>query len=206
MDMQAHAPRFITEDEYWEMLENSPVKYEYFDGSIYAMAGASYRHNILAANALSLLVSRLRGKPCRAVGSDQHVKIEETGLQTFPDIVVVCPNARFEPRRKDTLLEPTVLIEVLSPGTADYDRTDKFDHYKQIPTLQDYVLIAQDKMRIEHYHRAASGDWILKVVHEPDETIALEAIGCTLSVADVYDGVELPARVLPLREQIDFGE
>lgn len=201
--MREFAPQPISEEEYWRLEEDSLVKHEYLRGQVYAMAGASRSHNVLAMNAAGSLHSRLRGKPCRAVGSDQRVKVEETGLQTYPDVVVYCQDARFDPRHKDTLLEPTVLVEVLSPSTADYDRTTKFDHYKQIPTLTDYVLIAQDRMRIEHYQRDAKGNWLLFVAQDATETITLESIEASLSVADVYDGVELQARVLPLREQIN---
>jgi Uma2 family endonuclease len=200
--MQEFAPQPISENEYWRLEEESSVKHEYFRGFLYAMAGASRSHNVLAMNAAGSLHGQLRGKPCRAVGSDQRVKIEATGLQTYPDVVVYCQDARFDPRQKDTLLEPTVLIEVLSPGTAEYDRTDKFDHFKQIPTLRDYILVAQDRIRIDHFHRDAQNHWQLVTAHEPEETISLVSIDCALAVADVYDGVEIPPRVLPLRDQI----
>lgn len=200
--MREFAPQPFTEEEYWQMEADSHVKHEYFRGYLYAMAGASRSHNVIASNALTSIGSQLRGKPCRAVRSDQRIKVEETGLQTYPDVVVYCEGARFDPRQQDTLLEPVALVEVLSPSTAEYDRTDKFDHYKQIPTLRDYILVAQDRVRVDHFHRDTQNNWQLLTLHEPDETIQLTSIDCTISVAEIYDGVELPLRVLPLREQI----
>lgn len=201
--MQALAPRDITEDEYWKMEEDSLIKHEYFAGQIYAMAGASRVHNVIAMNAGGSLTSQLKGKRCRVVGSDQHVKVEATGLQTYPDIVVYCPPVRFDSKRKDTLLEPTVLIEVLSPKTADYDRTDKFDHFKQIPTLCDYLLIAQDKRRVEHFHRDENNHWILQTATQNDDAISLESIGCDLKIEDVYDATDLPPALGWLRAPIE---
>ena len=201
--MQALVQTYISEDEYWKMEDGSPIKHEYFGGQIYAMAGASRVHNVIASNAQTALASQLKGKKWRVVGSDQHVKVEATGLQTYPDIVVYCPPARFDDKRKDTLLEPSVLIEVLSPKTADYDRTDKFDHYKQIPTLCDYLLIAQDKRRVEHFHRDENNHWILLTATQNDDAISLESIGCNLKIEDVYDGSDLPPSLDLLRAPIE---
>ena len=201
--MQALAPTYITEDEYWKMEQAALTKHEYFNGQIYAMAGASPVHNIIAMNAGASLTSQLKGKKCRAVGSDQLVKVEETGLQTYPDIVVYCPPARFDAKRPDTLLEPAVLIEVLSPSTADYDRTDKFDHYKKIATLGDYLLIAQDKRRVEHFHRDENNQWILQTATQNNEAISLQNIGCELKIEDVYDGTDLPPALDLLRAPIE---
>lgn len=197
--MQAIAERYITEEEYWALEQDSLIKHEYFDGCIYAMSGASPRHNIVAANSLGSLVAQLRGKPCRAVGSDQRVKVEATGLSTYPDIVVYCQPARFEPRRPDTLLNPKLIIEVLSPSTAAYDKGVKFDHYKQLESLSDYLLIAQDRVQIDHYHRLENGDWLLHTAPDLSESIELESIGCALLLTDVYDGVELLSTPQPLR-------
>ncbi|MDQ3814367.1 MAG: Uma2 family endonuclease [Armatimonadota bacterium] len=155
--MQALAEHYITEDEYWALEAGSDIKHEYFDGCIFSRPGGSPEHNRLAANAVISLGSQLRGTPCRAVGSDQRVKVEATGLNTYSDVVVYCRPWRFDPREKNTLLNPVVLIEVLSDSTADYDRTIKFDHYKQIESLRDYILIAQDRVRVEHFHRTATG-------------------------------------------------
>lgn len=195
--MRALAEEFVTEQEYWAQEESSPIKHEYFNGRLYAMAGASRKHALLAANALASLVVQLRGKPCRAVGSDQRVRIEESGLNTYPDIVAYCAESRFEPRNRDTLLNATLIIEVLSPSTANYGRTDKFDHYKRIATLCDYLLVSQDRVRIEHFHRGENGDWILRVADSLETALEFSSINCALALRDVYDDVDFEA--LPLR-------
>lgn len=201
--MQALALTYITEDEYWEMEQAALTKHEYFNGQIYAMAGASRVHNIIAMNAGSSLTAQLKGKKCRAVGSDQLVKVEATGLQTYPDITVYCPPARFDEKRQDTLLEPSVLVEVLSSSTADYDRTDKFDHYKKIATLGDYLLIAQDKRRVEHFHRNENNQWILQTATQNDDVVFLKSIECNLKIEDVYDGTDLPPALNLLRASME---
>ena len=201
--MQALAQTYITKDEYWELEQAALTKHEYFNGQIYAMASASRVHNIIASNAGASLTAQLKGKKCRAVGSDQLVKVEETGLQTYPDIMVYCPPARFDGKRTDTLLEPSILIEVLSASTADYDRTDKFDHYKKIATLGDYLLIAQDKRRVQHFHRDENNQWILKTATQNNESIFLQNIDCDLKIEDVYDGTDLPSALDLLRAPIE---
>lgn len=169
----------------------------------YVRGFCSRVHNVIAANTLATIGNQLRGKNVRAVGSDQHVTVEATGLQTYLDVTVYCDDARFDKRRKDTLLEPTVVIEVLSPSAADYDRTGKFDHFKQIPTLCDYLLIAQDKQRIEHFHRNQNDEWVLKTAILAGESVTLESIECALSLEDVYDGVDVPPALEILRAPID---
>jgi len=195
--MQALAEQFLTEEEYWALEEISPIKHEYFDGRLYAMAGGSRQHALLAANTIIALGNQLRGKPCRAVGSDQRVKIEESGLNTYPDVVVYCADARFDPRHRDTLLDAVVILEVLSPSTENYDRTDKFDHYKRIGALRDYLLIEPRRLRVEHFHRAQNGDWIVRIADSMESALALDSIGGVLALRDVYDGVEFDT--LPLR-------
>jgi len=188
--MQALAERYITVEEYWELESTSPVKHEYFDGCIYAMAGGSNRHAVVCTNASAALSVRLRGKPCRAVSSEQRVKIEATGLETYPDTSVYCPPSRFEGKNDEVLLTPAVLIEVLSPSTSAYDKGDKFGHYKQIESLRDYLLVEQKKMQVEHFHRLENGDWLLKTLSTLDAKVELESIDCVLPLNELYDGVE----------------
>jgi Uma2 family endonuclease len=197
--MQALAERYITEEEYWTLEEQSEVKHEYFNGEIFAMAGGTPEHAALAMNAGISLGSQLRGKPCRVAGSDQRVKVEATGLITYPDAVVYCQPYQFDPLNKNTLLNPVVLIEVLSDSTENYDRTIKFDHYKQIESLHDYILIEQDQVRVEHFRRTESGEWLHRAETTLGASITLNSIGCTVSLAELYENIELPATV-PLRE------
>jgi Uma2 family endonuclease len=203
--MQALAERIITEEEYWALEADSATKHEYFDGCIFAMAGAGPEHNALAANAITSLTNQLRGTLCRAVGSDQRVKVGITGLNTYPDVVVYCRPWRFDPREKNTLLNPVVLIEVLSDSTAEYDRTIKFDHYKQIESLRDYILIAPDRVRVEHFHCTTSGDWLHRAATSREASLALDSIHCALSLSELYENIELPAESPPLHATVPSG-
>ncbi len=192
-------PRYITEAEYWALEVDSPVKHEYYDGDIYAMAGGSHEHALIAANAVGSLFASLRDKRCRVVGSDQHVKVAATGLNTYPDVTVFCPPTRFDPHHQATLLNPTVLIEVLSPSTRDYDKGGKFDNYKQITSLCDYLLISTDKTQVEHYHRLENGDWLLHTAASLKDAITLTSIDAELPLNELYDRVDLPDEPRPLR-------
>ena len=134
---QALAIHFTSEEEYWALEDDSKTRHEWFDGEIFAMAGGTPEHAAVASNVHIAIGSQLRGTACRIVGSDQQVRVEATGLITYPDLVVYCQPYRFEPRHPNTLLNPTVIIEVLSPSTAIYDRTAKLDNFKQIASVQD---------------------------------------------------------------------
>lgn len=198
--------RYITEEEYRELETTSEVKHEYFNGEIFDMAGGTNKHAVIGGNVYAALHKQLRGKSCRPVGSDQMVKIEATHLSTYADIAVYCKGARFEGKGDQVLLTPVVLVEVLSPSTANYDRGEKFDHYKQMPSLCDYVIVWQDCVRVEHYHRLENGDWLLHSAWMRDDTIALESVGATLALGDVYEDVDVPSGPLLLRRDEVFPE
>ncbi len=204
--MPQRVANYITEEEYRELEMNSNIKHEYFDGEIFAMSGGTNKHAEISGNVYHALRNQLRGKSCRPVGSDQMVKVEATGLGTYPDVSVYCRAARFEGKGDQALLTPVVLVEVLSPSTASYDRGEKFDHYKQMPSLCDYIIVWQDCVRVEHYHRLENGDWLLHSAWTRDETIALESIGAVLALADVYEDVEAPSGPLLLRRDEVFPE
>ena len=165
------------------------ARHEYLNGEITAMSGASLAHNLLVTNLMVNIGVQLRGRACNVFGSDMRVHIPTTGLYTYPDITALCGPRELEDDAMDTLLNPNVIIEVLSPSTEAYDRGAKFAHYQSIETLQEYVLIAQDQLRIEVFRRQDSGDWLYSVATDPDATVRLEAIGCNLGLSDVYDGV-----------------
>ena len=205
--MQALAYHYISEEEYLELEEESLEKHEYFDGEIFAMAGGTAEHNVLGANVIVSLGSQLRGKPCRVATSDQRVKVSAEGLYTYPDAVVYCPPFQFDSIKKTTLLNPVVIIEVLSASTADYDKGKKFDSYKKIESLRDYVLISQDEMRVEHFHRNERDEWIHDAQSTASSAITLASIDCVLPLADVYDGIEVPTNSLraPFSDEDDFG-
>ena len=195
--MEMLQPRYISETEYEEMESVSTQKHEYFDGEVYAMAGGTNRHAVICTNAAIALGSNLKGKPCRVVSSEQRVKIEATGMQTYPDASVYCRDARFAGKGDQILLSPVVLVEVLSPRTENYDRGGKWFHYQQIPSLRDYLLVTQSHIWVEHFHRVDAESWLLKTYQSRNQIIALEAIDAEISIADLYDGVEL-SDVLPL--------
>lgn len=183
-----HAPRQII--SYYEYLrieaENPQTKHEYLGGEVLAMAGGTREHALISANVIAALTEALRDRPCAVASSDLRVRVLETGLATYPDASVYC--GRFEADPEDasgnTAANPIVIVEVLSPSTEAYDRGGKLEHYKQIPSLQHILLIAQDTKRIELWSREGEV-WGLAVAQH-EGSVTLEHLDCTLSVADVY--------------------
>ncbi|PDV98451.1 Uma2 family endonuclease [Candidatus Chloroploca asiatica] len=189
--MTAQPKRYITEQEYIEFERASTSKHEYFDGQIYAMTGASRIHNLIAGNTLATLHGQLRRKPCQVFPSDMRVKVARTGLNTYPDLVVICGEPEFTDDALDTLINPLVLIEILSPSTERYDRGMKAQNYRTIETLQDYLLIAQDHYHVEHYSRQENGQWLLQEAIDIGSAITIHSIECTLALKDVYEKVDI---------------
>jgi Uma2 family endonuclease len=187
--MSAPSTDFITAAEYLEIERKAEIKSEYIAGRMYAMSGASRQHNLIAGNTLSEIHPQLRGKDCQAYVSDMRVKVSPTGIYTYPDVVAVCGEPRFEDAHVDTLLNPTVIVEVLSRSTEAYDRGEKFAHYRRIESLREYVLVAQDKIRIEHYRRDGE-EWVLSEISDPAGILHLPSIDCQVSVAAMYEKVE----------------
>jgi Uma2 family endonuclease len=187
--MSAHTQTYMTVEDYLTFERASDVKHEYYAGQIFALAGASEQHNLIASSVVALLYGQVRKRPCNVYPSDMRVKIQHSGIYTYPDISVVCGPAEFEDFSRDTLLNPIVIIEILSPSTESYDRGKKFQNYRTIETLQEYILIAQDAKQIEQYVRQPGNLWLLSSFSEDDETAALSSIDCVLSVADVYEKV-----------------
>lgn len=167
------------------------AKCEFFDGEVFAMAGASATHNLIVGNIVGELRARLKGGPCTTYPSDLRVKVSPTGLYTYPDAVVVCGKQEFEDAERDTLLNPTLLVEVLSPSTEAYDRGRKSQHYRRLTALREYLLVWQDQVRVEHYVRQGDERWLLVETTDPGAEIELAA-GCVLPLREVYDRVEFP--------------
>jgi Uma2 family endonuclease len=184
-------PRF-TPQEYLALERQADYKSEYYDGEIVAMGSASREHNVIAGNVIASLGAQLKGRPCETYPGDMRVKVSDTGLYTYPDVTVACGELQFEDAEVDTLLNPTLVVEVLSTTTEAYDRGEKSAQYRRRPSLREYLLIAQDRCRVERYVRQPDGQWLLREVSEQDGTIHLASIGCDLALADVYDRV-LPA-------------
>jgi Uma2 family endonuclease len=181
----------MTEAEYLEFERASEIKHEFFAGEVLAMTGASEAHNLICVNVITMLKNQLRGQPCKIYPSDMRVKVEATGLYTYPDITVVCGDAQFADTELDTLINPLVIIEVLSPSTERYDRGRKFQQYRVLPSLREYVLIAQDHPRIEHYRLQETGTWQLTDAKGLEASLELPSIGCMLALAEVYEQVAL---------------
>jgi Uma2 family endonuclease len=182
---------FISEAEYWAGEEVSPTKHEYLGGRVYAMAGGSYNHTTICTNLAAATKNALRGRSCKARGSEQRVKVEATGLNTYPDAVIFCPPARFEGSNDHTLLTPKVIFEVLSDSTERYDRGDKFRAYAEIETLTDYVLIDQNRITVEHFRRTPDG-WLLNSYLRLSDALPLVDLEIELSLDAIYDELDLP--------------
>lgn len=187
-----------TREEYLAAECAAQSKSEYIDGYMLAMSGASREHNILSVRIAGLLDAQLADSPCEVYASDQRVKVTETGDYTYPDVVVACGAIEFEDAEVDTLLTPAVIVEVLSPSTERYDRVTKFELYGSIESLQEYLLVTQDRPLIEHYVRRGDS-WIYTAHRTLDQSVSLPSINCTLKLRDVYHKVRFPTERPPAR-------
>ncbi len=176
----------LTVAEYLALERSSPLeRHEYCDGEVFAMSGGSLRHSLLATNAGAELRQALRGGSCLVLNSDIRVKIQASGRYTYADVTVVCATPELEDDFRDTLLNPVVLIEVLSPATESYDRGEKFAQYRTIPALQEYVLVSQKEVLVEHFRRQPNGTWLLTVLGQGDR-LRLSAVEAEIAVDEIY--------------------
>lgn len=175
--------------EYLAYDRESETRYEFYDGEIFAMSGATRKHNLVNGNVYAALRPQVSSRGCEIYASDMRVRIPATDLSTYPDVVVVCGEPRFEDETEDTLLNPTLIVEVLSPSTEDYDHGKKFAHYRTLPSLQLYVMAAQDEVRVELFERQKDDRWILSESRDVDAALDLSAVGATLALREVYDRV-----------------
>lgn len=190
MTAPAHRIRYSWAD-YLALEGSSNVKHEFLDGQIYGMAGGTPEHAALKAAVSGLLFAQTRGGRCRVHDADLRVRVLETGLATYPDVTVVCGPWQRHPEDHDAVTNPTLIVEVLSRSTADYDRGDKFEHYQRLPSLRQYVLVSHVEREIEVWSRASGGDWIRTIARD-GERASLESIAAALDVAEVYDAAEEP--------------
>jgi Uma2 family endonuclease len=187
--MAAERIPYISPEEYLAIERAANRKSEYISGQMYAMSGASCVHNLIAVNITRELSGQLRGKPYETYSADMRVQVRETGLYTYPDVTVVCGEPRFTDASVDTLLNPLVIVEVLSASTKDYDRGEKWAHYRQLDSLLAYVVVHQDKPAIEYHHRAEGGSWQTEDIRGPEASLLIEALDCTLRMQEVYERV-----------------
>jgi Uma2 family endonuclease len=193
--MASEHKTFITPEQYLAMERLADRKSEYFAGEVFAMAGASEQHITIVSNLTYLFVSQFKGRPCKTYSSEMKVLVAATGLFTYPDVVIVCAEPVFHDTKRDVLLNPQVLIEVLSDSTEAYDRGKKFEYYGSIDTITDYVLVSQDRPNVERFERQAAQGWHYTRLVGLGSVLEIEAIQCRLMLADVYDKVSPLAAV-----------
>ena len=195
MEVKESAPAWqkknYTVQEYLEMEKQALEKHEYYNGEIFAMSGASTRHNIISTNIIIALGIALKGKSCRPYGSDLRIHIPENSLFTYPDISIICGEVIASKEDEDTATQPTVIIEILSPSTKNYDRGVKFMLYRAIPALKEYILIDSKSIHAEYFAINKEGLWQLKEYNNPEEKIIIETLNVQLLLEDVYEGSKL---------------
>ena len=184
--------RLFTEEEYLSLEDEALEKSEFFQGRIYAMSGGSSNHSVISLNAAVALSIALRKKPCIVYNSDFRVKIPQANLYTYPDISIACGSPLiYTFKNTQTLTNPSLILEVLSPSTEKYDRTAKFESYKLIPTLTDYLLIAQDREKVEHFVRQTDNSWSCTVSEGLEATVKIASLECELLLSEIYLKVDL---------------
>ena len=165
-------------------------KSEFFDGEMFAMSGGTRWHSLIGTNVTVEFANKLRRQRCQPFNSELRIKVDETGLYTYPDLSVVCGEPLFVDDTMDTLTNPTLIVEVLSDSTEGYDRGRKFEHYRQIPSLQEYLLVSQYEPHIEQFIRQPNHEWILREAMGMKATLALPSLGITISLAEIFEGVD----------------
>lgn len=181
----------LTQAEYLQLDRQSELRHEFLAGEVFVMTVASRNHNLITVNVAAALSEQLRRRQCEVYASDMRVKVSPPRLYTYPDVIVVCGTPHFEDDVNDTLLNPTILIEVLSKSTEAYDRGLKFELYRGLESLQEFILIAQNKRQVEHYRRQADNRWILTETNDPAGLVVLESIASQLAVEQIYLKVAL---------------
>jgi Uma2 family endonuclease len=190
MGLARKKPKLYTPAEYLEFERRAEVKHELIDGEIFEMAGATRNHNRISTNVVRLLDTQMLERDCNVYGSDMRVKITVTEKYTYPDVVAVCGEEIYEDENEDTLLNPRLIIEVLSKSTAGYDRGAKFEYYQTIESFQEYVLISQEPFRVEQYVRKTKNEWTYFEFRQSEEVVRLNSIGCELSLKDIYHKIQ----------------
>jgi Uma2 family endonuclease len=196
--MSTASKRLLSPEEYLALERHADFRSEYYAGEMFAMAGASWEHSLIKDNLARAVGNNLASSHCHVLTSDLRVKVSPTGLYTYPDIVIVCDKPEFEDKHFDTLLNPQILIEVLSDSTEKNDRGTKSAHYRRLTSLKEYVLVAQDRLFVERYVRQPDGSWLLTEFNGLDAVFSFGTIAAPVALADIYRGVELPE--VPLRD------
>ena len=180
----------LTPEEYLVRERLAETRSEYYQGEVFAMAGASEKHNTIVTNLVASLVTKLRGRKCRIYSSDMRLLVSDAGLYTYPDVLVVCGKPILADTHADILTNPALIIEVLSETTKDYDRGGKFHQYMRIPSLQEYLTVSQTEMLIDKRIRQADNSWVIREVVPSNGKVVIECLGIELDFAEIYDQVE----------------
>jgi Uma2 family endonuclease len=191
MSSVAAADTYITPEAYLASERRAKYKSEYIHGEVLAMSGASNAHNLITVEITTELNIQLRRRGCFVYAGDMRVRTSPTGAYFYPDVAVVCDKPRFEDNVFDTLLNPILVVEVLSPSTEAYDRGEKFAHYQELTSLREYMLVSQDRIRVEHF-RLVETQWVGKTFHAPEDVLLLDSMECKLPVRDIYTRVAFP--------------
>ncbi|NJN94141.1 MAG: Uma2 family endonuclease [Anaerolineales bacterium] len=191
--MVANPQKYYSPEEYLALEETAEYRSEYYRGEIFAMAGGSVNHNRIARNLIVALETALAGKSCEAFITDMRLYIKKSSLYTYPDVMVVCGRIAYIKGRTDTLTNPVVIIEVLSDSTQAYDRGAKFELYRAIESLQDYVLVDQARVHVEYFHKLEDGRWLLTEFNDSEAVLRLEAVNVEIPLSRVYQRVEWEA-------------
>lgn len=191
---QEQEPLLMTEAEYLEFEENSELKHEFVNGRVYTMTGAAVNHNVINSNINTILNSQLYGKPCIVMSSDMRLKVASDSVSyRYPDTIVICGDVKLAEGAGQTVTNPIVVIEVLSPSTALKDYNEKLAEYTQIDTLQDYLLISQYDAKVEVFSREKSGKWVYSLVTGLNANLELSSINCKINLDRLYDKAILRA-------------
>ncbi len=193
MRVSSPAKTRLTPEEYLVRERQAETKSEYLAGQTFLKSGASRRHVLIVTNVVGELRRQLKGRPCLLFSTDLRLRVTPTGLFTYPDVMVVCGEATYVDQEADTLTNPTLIVEVLSASTQDYDRGRKFEHYRSLASLQEYLLVAQAKVHVEHFQKQPDGRWVLAETSRRDDVVRLPSIGCDLALTEIYDKVDLVA-------------
>jgi Uma2 family endonuclease len=189
--MLTQALPFLTPEEYLEIERAAETRSEYLAGAMYAMSGATYDHAFLVGNTHGELRSQLKGKDCAAFATDLKLFVKKHEVITYPDVFVTCPPFRVLDGRKDVMTDATVIIEVLSPSTKNYDKIDKFRYYRALPSFRECLLLSQNEIHAEHHVRQPDGAWLMREYSSASDEIELSSINCRLRLSDLYERVEL---------------
>jgi Uma2 family endonuclease len=189
--MSSERKTHLTPEEYLALERQAEIRSEYLDGDMVAMSGGTREHNLIVGNVVRELGIQLKNRPCEVYPSDMRVKVTATGLYTYPDVTVVCGEPEFEDPRRDTLMNPVLILDVLSPSTEAYDRGTKFAHYRKVHSLVEYLLVAQRECNIEQYVRQSSGPWLRSETRDLSGTLELHSIQCSIKLAEIYARVDV---------------